>query len=80
MRATQGSHTALNTSPVTREIGHWTDQSVAALQDRLNDIGWEMFRHSSDDIDMFTEVIVGYIGKLMDDTVEKICTFLSQKA
>lgn len=44
---------------------------MAALQDRLNDIGWEMFRHSSDDIDMFTEVIVGYIGKLMDDTVEK---------
>lgn len=62
-----------------REVSGWTDQSVAALQDALDD--WDMFRHSSNDINMFPEAVVGFIGKLADDTVHKtiIRTFSNQK-
>ncbi|KAK3506239.1 hypothetical protein QTP70_017788 [Hemibagrus guttatus] len=40
-----------------------------------------MFRHSSDDINMFIEAVVGFIGKLADDTLQKtiIRTFPNQK-
>ncbi|XP_060729152.1 uncharacterized protein LOC132847667 [Tachysurus vachellii] len=55
-------------APVQREVARWTDQSVAALQDALDDADWDMFRHSSDDVNMFTEAVV---GKLADDTVQK---------
>ncbi|KAK3567739.1 hypothetical protein QTP86_024061 [Hemibagrus guttatus] len=40
-----------------------------------------MFWHSSEDINVFTEAVVGFIGKLADDTVQKtiIRTFPNQK-
>ncbi|KAI5629002.1 gastrula zinc finger protein XlCGF28.1-like [Silurus asotus] len=68
-------------APVQREVTRWTDQSVAALQDALDDADWDMFRRSSDDVNMFTEAVVGFIGKLTDDTVQKttIRTFPNQK-
>ncbi|KAI5619032.1 hypothetical protein C0J50_21063, partial [Silurus asotus] len=68
-------------APVQREVARWTDQSVAALQDALDDADWDMFRRSSDDVNMFTEAVVGFIGKLMDDMVQKntIRKFPSQK-
>ncbi|KAK2817762.1 hypothetical protein Q7C36_021695 [Tachysurus vachellii] len=68
-------------APAQREVARWTDQSVAALQDTLDDADWDMFRRSSDDVKMFTEAIVGFIGKLVDDTVQKttIRTFPNQK-
>ncbi|KAK3550800.1 hypothetical protein QTP70_005722 [Hemibagrus guttatus] len=58
-----------------------TDQSVATLQDALNDADWDMFRCSSDDVNVFTEAVVGFIGKLANDTVQKtiIRTFPNQK-
>ncbi|KAK3507146.1 hypothetical protein QTP70_008620 [Hemibagrus guttatus] len=58
----------------------WTDQSLA-LQDALNDADWDMFRRSSDDINVFTEAVAGFIGKLVDDTVQKtiIRMFPNQK-
>ncbi|RXN19906.1 hypothetical protein ROHU_025425 [Labeo rohita] len=67
--------------PVQREVARWTDQSVATLQDALDDADWDMFRLSSDDINVFTEVVVGFIGKLTDDTIQKmtIRTFPNQK-
>lgn len=42
---------------------------------------WDMFRPSSDNINEFTEAVVGFIGKLEDDTVQKtiIRTFPNQK-
>ncbi|KAK3519756.1 hypothetical protein QTP70_003911 [Hemibagrus guttatus] len=57
------------------------DQSVDALQDALDDADWDMFCRSSDDINMFTEAVLGFIGKLADDTVQKtiIRTFPNQK-
>ncbi|KAI5607308.1 hypothetical protein C0J50_7060 [Silurus asotus] len=68
-------------APVQREVKRWTDQSVAALQDALDDADWDMFRRSSDDVNMFTEAVVGFIGKLTDDTLQKntIRTFPNQK-
>ncbi|KAI5609680.1 gastrula zinc finger protein XlCGF28.1-like [Silurus asotus] len=68
-------------APVQREVARWTDQSVAALQDALDDADWDMIRRSSDDVNMFTEAVVGFIGKLTDDTVQKntIRTFPNQK-
>ncbi|KAK3562769.1 hypothetical protein QTP86_007092 [Hemibagrus guttatus] len=56
---------------VQREVTCWTDQSVAALQDALDDADWDMFRCSSDDINVLTEAVVGFVGKLADDTVKK---------
>ncbi|KAK3534809.1 hypothetical protein QTP86_026082 [Hemibagrus guttatus] len=67
--------------PAQREFTRWTDQSVAALQDALDDADWDMFWRSSDDINVFTEAVVGFIGNLADDTVQKtiIRTFPNQK-
>ncbi|KAK1806255.1 hypothetical protein P4O66_000131 [Electrophorus voltai] len=59
-------------APVQREVARWTDQSVAALQDALDDTDWDMFRRSTDDVSEFTEAVVGFIGKLVDDTIPRI--------
>ncbi|KAK1802700.1 hypothetical protein P4O66_021237 [Electrophorus voltai] len=59
-------------APVQREVACWTDQSVAALQDALDDADWDMFRRSTDDVSEFTEAVVGFIGKLVDDTIPRI--------
>ncbi|KAK1784322.1 hypothetical protein P4O66_003519 [Electrophorus voltai] len=59
-------------APVQREVARWTDQSVAALQDALEDADWDMFRRSTDDVSEFTEAVVGFIGKLVDDTIPRI--------
>ncbi|KAF7686814.1 hypothetical protein HF521_015207, partial [Silurus meridionalis] len=68
-------------APVQRKVACETEQSVTALQDVLDDADWDMFRRSSDDVNMFTEVVVGLIGKLADDTMQKntIRTFPNQK-
>ncbi|KAK3545527.1 hypothetical protein QTP70_008036 [Hemibagrus guttatus] len=57
------------------------DQSGAALRDALDDTDRDMFRRSSDDINVFTEAVVGFISKLADDTVQKmiIRTFPNHK-
>ncbi|XP_008297714.1 GTPase IMAP family member 8-like [Stegastes partitus] len=44
----------------------------AALQDALETADWDMFQHSSgDDVSLFTEAVVGFIGKLVEDTIPK---------
>ncbi|KAK1790078.1 hypothetical protein P4O66_002383 [Electrophorus voltai] len=58
-------------APVQREVARWTDQSAATLQDALDDADWDMFRHSTDDVSEFTEAVVGFIGKLVDDTIPR---------
>ncbi|KAK1804021.1 hypothetical protein P4O66_020006 [Electrophorus voltai] len=64
-----------------REVAHWTDQSVAALQDALDDADWGMFWYSTDDVSEFTQAVVGFIGKLVDDTISRatIKKFPNQK-
>ncbi|KAK1784004.1 hypothetical protein P4O66_004499 [Electrophorus voltai] len=61
-------------APVQREVARWTvsGQSVATLQDALDDADWDMFRRSTDDVSEFTEAVVGFIGKLVDDTIPRI--------
>lgn len=49
-------------APIRREVARWMDHSVAALQDTLDDTDWDMFQHSSDDINMLTEAVVGFIS------------------
>ncbi|KAI5613979.1 gastrula zinc finger protein XlCGF28.1-like [Silurus asotus] len=68
-------------APVQSKVARWTDQSVAALQDALDDADWDMYRRSSDDVNVFTEAVVGFIKKLTDDTVQKntFRTFPNQK-
>ncbi|KAK1788558.1 hypothetical protein P4O66_002420 [Electrophorus voltai] len=68
-------------APVQREVTRWTDQSVAALQDALDDADWDMFRCSTDDVSKFTETVVGFVGKLVDDTIPRttIKKFPNQK-
>ncbi|KAK1791074.1 hypothetical protein P4O66_002035 [Electrophorus voltai] len=52
-----------------------------ALQDALDDADWDMFRHSTDDVSEFTEAVVGFIGKRVDDTIPRatIKKFPNQK-
>lgn len=58
-------------APVQREVMQWTHQSEASLQDALND--GDMFQHSSyDDMSMFTEALMEFIGKLVDNTVLEV--------
>ncbi|KAK1797598.1 hypothetical protein P4O66_000791 [Electrophorus voltai] len=59
-------------APVQREVVRWTDQSVAALQDALDDADWDMFQRRTDDVSEFTEAVVGFIGKLVDDTIPRL--------
>lgn len=57
------------------------DQSLAALQDTLDDAEWDIFRHSSSGVNIFMEEVVGFIRKMTEDTVKKtvIRTFPNQK-
>ncbi|KAK1792067.1 hypothetical protein P4O66_001845 [Electrophorus voltai] len=64
-----------------REVARWTDQSVATLQDALDDADWDMFRRSTDVVSEFTGAVVGFIGKLVDNTIPRttIKKFPNQK-
>ncbi|KAK1804783.1 hypothetical protein P4O66_003542 [Electrophorus voltai] len=68
-------------APVQREVARWTDQLVATLQDALDDADWDMFQGSTDDVSEFTEAVVGFIEKLVDDTIPRatIKKFPNQK-
>lgn len=61
--------------PAMREIQLWSEQSESLLQDVLDSMDWDMFRRSSDDsIKEFTETVLAFIGKLVDDVVPKVTT------
>ncbi|KAI5085844.1 hypothetical protein C0J45_23589, partial [Silurus meridionalis] len=57
-----------------------TDMDTYTSSDIVDDADWDMFRRSSDDV-MFTEAVVGFIGKLVENTVQKttIRKFPNQK-
>ncbi|KAK1788618.1 hypothetical protein P4O66_002690 [Electrophorus voltai] len=67
--------------PVQREVTCWTDELVAALQDALDDMDWDMIWCSIDNVSEFTEAVVGFIGKLVDNTIPRttIKIFPNQK-
>ncbi|KAK1795731.1 hypothetical protein P4O66_001213 [Electrophorus voltai] len=56
---------------VQRKIVSWTDQSVATLQDALDDADWDMFWRKTDDVSKFMEAVAGFIGKLVDVTIPR---------
>lgn len=60
---------------------HCTKQSEATLQDVLHIVNWNVFRCSLNDMDEFTEAVLGFIGKVVDDIVPKmtIKTYPNQK-
>ena len=71
----------LQEAPVTREVKRWTVQSEATLQDALGDVDWDMFRLTSINNKEFAEVVMSYIGMLVDTIVPmtSVWTFPNQK-
>lgn len=67
---------------VQMEVTLWAGQSEAALQDAPDCVDWEMLRSSLKDVNTITNVVVGLIGKLIDDMVQKtsIPKFPDQKS
>ncbi|KAI3359191.1 hypothetical protein L3Q82_002720 [Scortum barcoo] len=65
--------------PVTRTIQQWSDQSDSALRDCFSTTEWCVFKDT--DINTYTDVVIGYIGKCIDDVVPRITvqTFPNQK-
>ena len=57
------------------------DHSEPLLQDALDNVDWEMFRESSDDVGEFAEVIGSYVNLLYCETTQavKIKVFPNQK-
>ncbi|KAK3557053.1 hypothetical protein QTP70_024467, partial [Hemibagrus guttatus] len=64
-----------------KPVGHVLDRPINGCSTRHSDADWDMFRRSSDDVNVIMEVVVGFIGKLVDDTVHKtiIRKFPNQK-
>ncbi|KAI3376425.1 hypothetical protein L3Q82_016430 [Scortum barcoo] len=58
--------------PVTRTIQQWSDQSeTSALRDCFNSTTeWCVFKDT--DINTYTDAVIGYIGKCIDDVVPRI--------
>ncbi|KAK3526235.1 hypothetical protein QTP70_018513, partial [Hemibagrus guttatus] len=68
-------------STLTLSKALWEQGEEFVCKDALKDADWDMLQCSFDDINMFTEAVVGLIGKLADDTMQKttIRTFPNQK-
>lgn len=49
-----------------QEVKRWSAQSEAALQDVLNDVGWDIFRSSSTDISEFADIAVSFVDILVE--------------
>ncbi|KAI3370378.1 hypothetical protein L3Q82_024466, partial [Scortum barcoo] len=56
--------------PVTRTIQQWSDQSDSALRDCFSTTEWCVFKDT--DINTYTDAVIGYIGKCIDDVVPRI--------
>ncbi|KAI3358299.1 hypothetical protein L3Q82_014676, partial [Scortum barcoo] len=65
--------------PVTRTIQQWSDQSDSVLRDCFSTTEWCVFKDT--DINTYTDAVIGYIGKCIDDVVPRITvrTFPNQK-
>ncbi|XP_034446040.1 uncharacterized protein LOC117764401 isoform X2 [Hippoglossus hippoglossus] len=65
--------------PVTRTIQRWTDQSDSALRDCFSITEWCVFQ--DDNINTYTDAVICYISKCIDDVVPRITvrSFPNQK-
>ncbi|KAI3362516.1 hypothetical protein L3Q82_012829 [Scortum barcoo] len=72
-------HKLKRDGPVTRTIQQWSDQSDSALRDCFSTTEWCVFKDT--DINTYTDTVIGYIGKCIDDVVPRITvqTFPNQK-
>ncbi|KAI3359037.1 hypothetical protein L3Q82_015413 [Scortum barcoo] len=62
--------------PVTQTIQQWSDQSDSALRDCFSTTEWCVFKDT--DINTYTDAVIGYIGKCIDD-VETIIVPVPKK-
>ena len=67
--------------PVIRSIQRWTEQSDEALCDCFQTTDWGIFRDAAVNIHEYTEFVLGYICKCIDDVVQRmnVRTFPNQK-
>ena len=67
--------------PVTRSIRKWSDDADATLQDCIASTDWNMFRDSSNGIEVYTTSVIGFINKGIDDVVPTVTvrTYPNQK-
>lgn len=67
-----------NRKKTVRKVIHkWSTMADEALQDSFATTGWQLFDDTADaDINVYTDSVVGYISKCIDDVVPKIsiCT------
>ena len=66
----------------TREVRIWSEDADFMLQDCFQHTDWEMFRHASgNNINEFSDSVVGFISKCIDDVVPKktVRTYPNQK-
>ena len=61
---------------MTRSIRKWSDGADATLQDCFASKDLNMFRDSSNGIEEYNTLVIGFINKCIDDVV---CTYPNQK-
>ena len=66
---------------MTRSIKKWSDEADAKLQDCFAITDWNMFRNSSDGIEEYTTLVIGFINKCIDEvpTTVTLHTYPNQK-
>ncbi len=67
--------------PVEKEVKRWSSHSEAMLQAALDDVDWDMFRASSSDVSVFTDVALSFVNTLTEQATETVTirTFSNQK-
>lgn len=56
----------------TREVKCWSAQSEAMLQDALEDVDWDMFRASANDVNEFMDVAVSFVSMLAEEIIPTV--------
>ncbi len=64
-----------------RVVTRWSSHSEAMLQAALDDVDWDMFRVSSSDVSVFTDVALSFVNTLTEQATETmtVTTFPNQK-
>ena len=57
---------------MTRSIRKWSDDADATLQDCFASTDWNMFQDTSDDIEEYTNLVIGFINKYIDDVIPTV--------
>lgn len=60
------------TVPATQHVRCWSSQSVAILEDTLNDVDWDMFQSTLGSVNEFKNTVMSLTAKLIDDIVPTV--------